>query len=255
MEISSTVKGRYMRFAIISDIHSNLEALYAVISDISKQKVNTILCLGDVVGYGPHPKGCLELVRREASIILKGNHEDCVCYPEDLDKKLNPLAAEGVRFSIKRLNNDDVSFLKTLPMTHVYTEYDLSISHGTFTDPDKWNYIESPEDAQRDLEGITTKICLIGHTHMPFVFGSEQGLYEELVDNFLLKNEKYLINVGSVGQPRDGDCRASYGILDYKDATITYTLRRIFYNIAKTEGAMKALRRPLRLSERLFRGE
>lgn len=246
-----------MKVAIISDIHSNLEALIAVQADIISQSIRQVFCLGDVVGYGPFPRNCLNLTRKISQIILKGNHEDCVCDQTNLKERLNNYAIEGIKFSIKRLTDEDISFINTFPLVKVIQELDLSLGHGSFYEPDKWIYIENPEEARAELQRTLTRICFVGHTHIPYVFGSKKGLYEELPDDLLLdKEEKFLINVGSVGQPRDGDCRASYGILEYKnDGSVRFNLRRVFYNISQTKDAMKKTGLPPWLYERLFRGE
>lgn len=246
-----------MKIAIISDIHSNLEALIAVQLDIISQGISQIFCLGDVVGYGPFPKNCLNLTRKISQIILKGNHEDCVCNQTNLKERLNDYALEGIKFSIKLLTNEEIIFMNTFPLVKVYEDLDLSLSHGSFHEPEKWIYIENPQEAKSELKYTPTRICLIGHTHIPYVFGSEKGLYEELPDDLLLnKDEKFLINVGSVGQPRDGDCRASYGVLEYRsDGLVYFNLRRVFYDISITEEAMKQIGLPVWLYLRLFRGE
>jgi len=244
-----------LKLAILSDIHSNLEALVAVIKDMKNQGVNSAYCLGDVIGYGPFPKTCLSIVRRICKIILKGNHEDCICDQTDLEEKLNDYALEGIRFSIRLLSKKEVNFIKTFSMTKVIKELDLSLSHGSFSDPEKWQYIETPEDAEAELKLIPTRLCMVGHTHIPYVFGNKKGLYDDLPDNLLLdKTEKFLINVGSVGQPRDEDCRASYGILEYKKGEVRFDLRRVAYEISKTARAMKKSGLPKCLYQRLFVG-
>ena len=243
-----------MKMAVISDIHSNLVALQEVIKDIEKHKVDQIHCLGDTLGYGPHPLECLNLVIKICEKVLKGNHEDVVCCPYKEDE-LNPLACKGVQFSRSKLTRDIMCDISRFPIIAEFPEIGFVMCHGSFHKDPMWEYIDSPSKAKKELKHTPQKICLIGHTHSPFVFGSENGLYEYLPDNLELNpNEKYIINVGSVGQPRDGDCRSSYGIFDINDGKVSFSLRRVFYDIGKVEQEVRESGLPLEISERLYSG-
>ena len=245
-----------MKIAIISDIHSNLEALEAVEQDVCNQKVDVIHCLGDIVGYGPFPAECLSLVRSLCKEILKGNHEDSVCDPKKGEEELNDHALEAINFSREKLEKKTIDFLSQLKEKVVLENLEMTLCHGAFTEPSVWKYIDSESLAEKELAKTPTKICVIGHTHNPFVFDSEAGLHEYLPDNLELDlDQKYLINVGSVGQPRDGDCRASYGIFEIKEDKVIFSLQRVFYDISETEKFMKKFKLPPFLSERLFRGD
>ena len=244
-----------MKIAIISDIHSNLAALQAVELDVKSQNVAFVYCLGDIIGYGPFPNECLITVTKLCKKIVKGNHEDSVCNPE-LEKDLNRYALASVRFTREKLNKEEMSFLSNLPAKLIVKWVDMALCHGSYTEPCIWKYIGSEDKARKELENTPTKICVIGHTHNPFVFSNKEGLFEFLPDDLILDNgQKYLVNVGSVGQPRDGDCRASYGIFEFKKHQTIFNLRRIFYDIGQTEQAIKKTDLPIFLSERLFRGE
>ena len=246
-----------MRIGIVSDIHSNFEALRAVCWDMRRQRVKIVYCLGDVVGYGPFPEKCLKIIKKISSRIILGNHDDCACCQVGIERRLNDLALEGIKYSIEKLSLSDVDFFKKLPLQATIKDFDLSLAHASFSNPAGWDYVDSPQKATEELKKTPTRICVIGHTHVSYVFGNKEGLYNELPEKLVLDPEqKFLINVGSVGQPRDGDCRASYGILDYaEDGAIFFYLRQVFYNIEKTKEAMKKNGLPPFLYERLFRGE
>jgi len=247
-----------LKIAIISDIHANLEALQEVLHDIEKKKAGLIFCLGDIVGYGANPRECLILVMCYCAQIIRGNHEEGVIFPKTAKERLNDMAYEGVRYARKILYKKERTFLRTLPKHHVLGGMEITLAHGAYTE--SFKYLDEEEKAFEELKHTPTKFTFVGHTHVPFVFGSDDGLIECLPDNLDLNREqKYLINVGSVGQPRDGDCRASYGLLDINSEagkkTYLFTLNRVFYNIQKTQDAMRKAKLPLALSERLFRGE
>jgi predicted phosphodiesterase len=245
-----------MKIAIISDVHSNLEALERVLADIKQNGAEKIYCLGDIVGYGPYPKECLDLIRNRAEKIVRGNHEESVLDPGKARAELNQSAFIGVQFSRSKLLPTDLDFLNALPTKEIIESEELVLAHGSFSEPSAWNYLSEEEDAEEELLHTPTRICVVGHTHSPFVYDSRDGLKEVLPDNLELnKVLKYIINVGSVGQPRDGDCRASYGLFEFKDGFVYFTLHRVFYDIEKIEKSFRRAALPASLSERLFRGE
>jgi predicted phosphodiesterase len=242
------------KIAIISDIHANLTALEAVLKDAKNQVVDEYWNLGDTVGYGSQPLECINIINKLCSKIIKGNHEDGVCNILS-ERKFSHFALEGVRFSRKKLSKNVIETLSKLPEKIVIKNLNITFCHGSYTEPSIWNYIDSPWTAERELEVIPTRICFVGHTHVPVIFGSKSKVCKILSDgNILDKKQKYIINVGSVGQPRDGDCRASYGIIDIGEE-ITFNLRRIDYDIDKTAKAMQKEYIDSYLYERLFKGE
>lgn len=253
-----------VKLAIFSDVHSNWEAWQAVKSDIIAEKVDQTFCLGDVVGYGPNPQECFTDIKNFAHFILKGNHEASVLNAEE-ESYLNWVARTGVQYSRKHLDADSINAIHSLE-PQMQSVYGIICCHGAITED--YKYIINPEDtvdefkAMAAFTNIPTRICFVGHTHNPFVFGEETGLFGGVHDNMKLRsNQRYIINVGSVGQPRDGDCRASYVILafDLKPSggieNITFNLKRIFYNIQVTADKILAAGLPTRLAERLFVGE
>ena len=230
-----------MKRAIISDIHSNYEALQAVIADLEEQEVEELYSLGDVIGYGPNPRECIDAVMNRATLCILGNHDQGALFdPEGF----NAGAEKAIFWTRGRLEDpagdaDDNArrwdFLGELPRQH--RESGLLFCHGSARNP--LNEYVFPEDIynQRKMEKIFAMVehnCFQGHTHVPGVFTQSLNFFspEELGYQYRLTEEKVLINVGSVGQPRDGDNRACYVILE--DDIVHY--RRIEYDVNRTAG-------------------
>lgn len=224
--------------AIISDIHSNLEALRAVLEDIAAHEVESIYCLGDVIGYGPNPRECLDLTM-EWPVVLMGNHDQAVMFdPTDF----NPIAERATMWTRKQLeapirNREEADlrwdFLGERPLS--FREEGFLYVHGSPSNP--LNEYIFPEDiyTPRKLErifGMVERFCLHGHTHIPGIFTEDMQYYspEEIDYTYELGSQKILCNVGSVGQPRDTDWRACYVLLDGN--TLRY--RRIEYDVETT---------------------
>jgi len=245
-----------MKIAVISDVHSNLTALEAVIKDIESQNIKSIACLGDILGYGPFPVESFEIVKDFCQIILKGNHDEA-CINDMIPFEFTRYAAEGIRFSKDKINDSIKEYMSKLPFTHLIEPLDTILCHGTYREPEKWNYILNKQDAKHEIRHIPHRICLVGHTHIPMVYGSRGYLMDTLPDIIELDpKQKYIINVGSIGQPRDGDCRACYCILDYESiGKVVINFRRIFYNIGLTAKAMKDAEISDYLSDRLYKGK
>lgn len=226
-----------MKRAVISDIHSNIEALHAVLGDISSFNVDQIICLGDIVGYGPNPCECIDLVR-EADVCVLGNHDQGALFdPEGFSKG----AERAIFWTRQRLECEGDTpenvarwdFLCELPRT--YRVNGFQYVHGSARNP-LTEYV-FPEDVynQRKLEkifGMIDRHCFQGHTHVPGVFTESGRFYrpDEVGGHFTLGDEKMMVNVGSVGQPRDGECRACYVLQD--ENNLEY--RRVPYDIDKT---------------------
>lgn len=244
-----------LKIAILSDIHANREALTKVLKDMKGLGITDVYCLGDVVGYGPHPKECLAMVKNLTNTIIAGNHEQAICNPDMNMHMLNHNAQAGVTHALKQLSTDEVAFLSQLPSSLALPDHNIFLVHGSPIEPKTWKYVSTEADAKEALAATTAHLCFIGHTHVPVVFGSINGLFKVLPDVLVLDpNEQYLINVGSVGQPRDGDCRASYGIVEIGENITTFTLRRVFYDIGKTEQEIQEAGLPPFLAERLYSG-
>lgn len=248
-----------MKIAILSDIHGNLVALESVQKDALAQGVDKFYCLGDIVGYGPKPQECWDIIKKICEKIIQGNHEDAVASPY-LEDDLSRYAVEGVRFSRRNVSKETIEEIGKLPTKIFLEELDMVLCHGAFHEPSNWNYVLDAEDAEAQLKISTKRICVLGHSHSPFVYGSKGKLYGELPDTFpLADDERFIINVGSVGQPRDEDCRASYGIFEVKEDNgikkISFTLQRVSYNIDETVKQMDEANISSYLSKRLYEGK
>ncbi len=232
--------------AIISDVHSNIEALLAVLADIEKQGAEEILCLGDVIGYGPDPEACIDLIAKRCRFCLSGNHDYAVLTHAD---RFNPLAEEAVDYTRNVLKPASLSgghkkarwrFLELLPTR--LTEGDLFFVHGSPRD-DRNEYILESDilfgmaDKIRQIFEMTPRLLFVGHTHFPGIIDPEITFRhpEENASVFdLPPDQKAIVNVGSVGQPRDGDNRACYALVD--ENRITY--RRVEYPFRVTMSKM-----------------
>ena len=230
-----------MRRALISDIHGNLEALEAVRADIDVQNIDEILCLGDVVGYSPNPRECLDTVMEIAKVTILGNHDQAVLFDPD---GFNPVALQAVFWTREQLDlststpeqtNRRWDFLGELPQKH--EDRDFLFVHGSVREPT--NEYVFPEDIyntvkMNDCFGRIQRFVFQGHTHIPGIFrtGPDFVAPEEFGYEYPLTDEKMMCNVGSVGQPRDGDPRACYVIIDEEAKLLTY--HRIDYPCDKT---------------------
>lgn len=242
-----------MRYAIIADIHANLAAFDAVLDDTKQRKVNELWCLGDVVGYGPEPHECIELLRRFKFICVAGNHDWGAVGKLDIFE-FNSDAATACRWTAQVLSAEDKAFLEKLPL--IVEKEDFTLVHGSPRDPLR-EYVISLERAQENLTRFATQFCLVGHSHVPLVYrhgkSGDVSFSQIASDSILpLGESRLIINPGSVGQPRDGDPRASYAI--YDGETRQVESYRVSYNIALTQKKMMAYNLPLRLAARLSYG-
>ncbi len=243
-----------MRHAIIADIHSNLEALKAVLDDIERRGgVDEVWCLGDVVGYGPDPEACLALLRGTTDVCVAGNHDWAAAGKIDTSE-FNPEAGAASQWTAEQLSDEERSFLSSLPL--IIEKGDFTLAHGSPREP-IWEYLTSPGAVQENLAHFQTRHCLVGHTHQPLVFACDEtgkcsGRHFLPNDPLEIGEERLIINPGGVGQPRDGDPRASYAIHDSDEGRIR--LYRVMYDIRATQKKMQAHGIPMRLSERLAYG-
>lgn len=201
--------------AIISDIHSNLEATIAVLDEIERRGVNKIICLGDVVGYGANPNECCDILRKVSNSVVLGNHDAGSTGITRLSY-FNKIAAYACVWSARVLTRQNRRWLKTLPITLV-NDTDLVV-HSSPSNPTAWDYILSLEDAIKEFNAFDSHLCFVGHSHVPVTFVKKDNQYDIIhpangeVKFTLDTNAQYIINPGSVGQPRDGDPRASFAI-------------------------------------------
>jgi len=227
--------------ALISDIHGNLEALEAVLGDIDEITVDEIYCLGDIIGYGPNPCECLDLVIKRCKATILGNHDQAALFDPD---GFNPMALQAIYWTRDQMDNGAGSpvainkrwdFLGELPRS--IDEGELKFVHGSPRDPTNEYVFPEYVFDQRKMEilfGLVEQYCFMGHTHIPGVFTTDCEFIspDEFDHQYKLGTSKVLVNVGSVGQPRDDDNRACYVLLDTEEQTVTY--RRIDYDRDKT---------------------
>ena len=203
-----------MRYAIISDIHANKTALKAVLTDAHDFNANEIICLGDILGYGPEPVEALELIYREAHVCLAGNHDDAVSSRFPVED-FTDFAVLSIEKHKKLLTREALNWLRHLPYS--CTKKNFACAHGDFSDPKNFNYILSSDDAIPSWEETKEPLLFVGHTHEPAIFALlEDGTTKQLQaqDFTLEKGVRYIVNPGSVGYPRHGICRSSYCIYD-----------------------------------------
>ncbi len=243
-----------MRYAIIADIHANLAAFRAVLDHIERRGgVEEIWCLGDVVGYGPDPCQCIELLRQYNHVCIAGNH-DWAAIGRAALSEFNPDAAIACRWTAQQLNPEDIKYLESLP--EVIQKEEFTLVHGSPRQP-IWEYLISVGSAKENFAYFQSQFCLIGHSHMPMVFKygeTDTCSFSQFTPNIglALGKSRLIINPGGVGQPRDGDPRASYAI--YDDETGMVRLYRVPYDIGITQTRMVKHNLPIRLVARLSQG-
>lgn len=242
-----------MKYAILGDIHANLEALQAVLQDAEEQGVTHYACTGDVVGYNADPKACLKLVRGLKCQTVQGNHDYYTGCNESMEL-FTPLAQKSIYWTRRQLSLTERKFLRDLPMISDIETF--TIVHSSLSNPNRWNYIFKRNSAESSFRNQFSNVCFFGHTHVPLAFISEsataaidKGFYDALKirDGF-----KYLINVGSVGQPRDRVPDSAYAIYDLDEQTVT--LRRVEYDIATAQKKIRDAGLPFRNALRLALG-
>jgi len=241
-----------MRVLVISDVHSNLTALEAVLADAGSWDI--IWSLGDIVGYGPEPNECIARLSAEKHMAIAGNHDWAVLGKLDLED-FNHDARRAILWTREQLNPLSLAYLQALP--EVLIEGDFTLAHGSPRSP-IWEYLLSPGAAKVSFSYFHTLVCLVGHTHMPVRFRDHlpsnlcQVILPQEGARILLGQEREIINPGGVGQPRDGDSRAAYLLLDSEQRTFEY--RRVGYDIVETQRKMRAAELPKRLIVRLEGG-
>jgi predicted phosphodiesterase len=240
-----------MRIAIFGDIHANLEAFEVVLADAREQGCVSFICLGDVVGYNANPRECLQLVQSLKCPVVKGNHDDYASSDSSLES-FNPLAEVAIQWTRDQLTPSEKAWLGGLPLISKVRGF--TIVHASLDDPGGWGYVLNQLDAAASFSKQSTELCFFGHTHTPRAYIKDSSVVGHPFEKLVLESDKrYFVNVGSVGQPRDGDWRAAYVILDEEKRTIR--LRRLPYDLPKTQGKILAAGLPPRLADRLMFGK
>ncbi|MGN6386503.1 MAG: metallophosphoesterase family protein [Verrucomicrobiota bacterium] len=240
-----------MRYAIIADIHANLEAFQTVLADAKAMNCTHYACLGDVVGYNANPKECLDIVREMGMPVVKGNHDEYCSSENGLDG-FNPHAAEAINWTRDQLTEDDRKWLRELRYIRLVASF--SIVHATLDGPQRWGYVFDKLAAAASFTYQNTSVCFFGHTHVPVAFIRDAVVRGGTYSKFKVEpGKKYFVNVGSVGQPRDGNPKAAYVVYDLDEGSIE--LRRLDYDMATTQQKILAAGLPARLAERLAQGK
>jgi len=241
-----------MRCLVLSDIHSNLNALEAVLADAGS--FDQIWCVGDIIGYGPQPNECIERLRSFPHLCVAGNHDWAATDMLDVSN-FNPDALRACLWTREQLTPRNYAYIAGLPER--FTIGRFTIVHGSPRQP-IWEYITHLSIAAANVARFDTPYCLFGHTHIPAVYSfcgfPQKGneLTPVLNEAMPLRDERLMLNPGGVGQPRDGDPRASYVLLDTEVNTVEY--RRVAYSVQETQELMLSLGLPRRLAARLSLG-
>ena len=217
-------------YAVLGDIHANIDALNAVLDDARAQGVTHFVCVGDVVGYNAAPAACIRAVRDELGCpCVRGNHDHYVSDPGTNLADFHPSAAQVVEWTRSQLAADDVQWLHDLPLQKPVMGFMLV--HATLDKPDHWGYVFENQQADANFSYQYTPLCFHGHTHVPIIYSNEPGgvVHYQPRDFTLELGQRLFINVGSVGQPRDGDPRASYVVYDMAARQIRF--RRVAYDV------------------------
>ncbi len=240
------------RFAILGDIHANFEALQAVLADARQQTVTDFVCVGDIVGYNADPVACLQIVRDELNCpTVRGNHDHYCSHGEEKLDDFQPLAASAIAWARRQLSDADATWLKGLPLSRAVSGF--TIVHSTLDVPERWGYVFDQLDAEPHFTYQKTAVCFHGHTHVPLVFEKRREVTRlPAKDLCLSSGPKYFVNVGSVGQPRDGDPCSSYVIYDMQTRVMVF--RRIAYDVATAMEKIRKAGLPERLALRLAAG-
>jgi predicted phosphodiesterase len=252
--LESALGAGEVRIAIVSDVHANLPAFEAVLRHAeSSGPVDVVWSLGDLVGYGPHPNACADLLRRYDHRAVAGNHDLAACGLMGTEE-FNEAAATAAQWTAEQLSEDARAFL--VGLEKVERDGVFTLVHGSLRWPE-WEYLLSSEQAQAHLELQQTPYSLVGHSHLPMVFEEREGAPPALRaaidgERVELGDQRLILNPGGVGQPRDGDPRAGYALYDTDARSVSY--HRVEYDIAATQQAMEAAGLPRWLSERLRYG-
>lgn len=215
-----------MKVAILSDIHANLEALQAVLAHLDSESCEGIFCLGDVVGYGPDPNECCALLRERGIQTLKGNHDEAAAAEESLAGLLmNPSAMEGILWTRKVLSPENRQWLSALPLVLDMPVLNATLCHANLHNPGGWGYILTHYEAHLTFQKLARRICFYGHSHQPVVItinATGEASASTPVSLQVPEGASYLVNCGSVGQPRDGDPRSCYVLFDTIKETVLF---------------------------------
>lgn len=239
-----------MKYAIISDIHANTEALSICLKEIDRLKVDKVICLGDLVDYCAEPNEAIKLIKDRCDVVILGNHDEAQ-FNYLLSERFSEKAKISSIHTRRVINPEWIEYFRTLPYSH--SENELLFVHASPLNPSAYKYVRDEEAAEQNFAAFDEKICFIGHSHQPLIFESSAEGIRLTEDGKLDPAKKYVVNIGSVGQPRDRDPRIAFGFFD--SSLFEYRQIRTEYDIKSA--AEKIIREglPEVLSRRLFTGD
>ena len=232
-----------MRVAILSDVHANLEALTRALDLIDELRPDSVVCLGDLVGYGPDPGPCVDLIRERCDAVVLGNHDEAVAF----DRGVNVLPREGRKAALlhqKLLTEEQLTWLRGLPL--VLVGRGMTLAHAAPLAPESWPRLNTFHELQAQFSAFETEVCFVGHSHRPAIVADKVGVHR------LRHGHRYLIDVGSVGQPRDHDPRLCFGVFDSEAFTFEHV--RAHYDLERTVIKIREAKLPRSLASRLRQG-
>ncbi|NNE09221.1 MAG: metallophosphoesterase family protein [Gemmatimonadetes bacterium] len=240
-----------MKYAIVSDIHGNLEAFKAALDSIREEECEKLICLGDVIGYGANPVECLELARDQCDVILMGNH-DAAAAGETSTDNFTLRAQLSTEWTRKQLKPEHLDAIRALPYT--WNTSSIFTVHASPYEPKEWHYVLNTAYSDEAFDCFEEFICFVGHSHVPALFSAshEHTGIMEAGELDLSADDRYIVNVGSVGQPRDGDPRLSYCLYDSRRKTIE--ICRVEYDVETASNKILDVGLPDELAKRLFFG-
>ncbi len=243
-----------MRYALLGDIHGNTEALKVVLDSIRVQNIDKIVCLGDVVGYGAEPVACLEMIRALKCDVIAGNHDWAAVGKLNIDC-FNAYAKAAAIWTRDQLSEEQKNWLANLPLTITYEHF--AVAHGTFHQPEAFNYIQTVFDAQQSFEALKklgARLGFLGHSHVPVGFFDTDPITYTLDPDIPIDEElAMIVNAGSVGQPRDENNKSSFAIYDTEAAQVT--INRLDYDIDAAANKIRGVGLPEILAARLYQGK
>jgi diadenosine tetraphosphatase ApaH/serine/threonine PP2A family protein phosphatase len=243
-----------MKVGVFSDVHGNLESLNAVLEELARQGMDRLWCLGDIVGYGANPNECVERVREAAQVVVLGNHDAACTGTEDL-AYFNPNARAAVLWTMDRLTDENKAWLRSLPMSESIN--DTLLVHASPFEPAVWHYVHTrmhAEDLTRSFAATQARVTFVGHSHQQLILVKREEDYFRFLGTslHLEPGYRYLVNVGSTGQPRDRDTRGAFAVYDTEAGTIS--LERVAYDVAAAQRKIRDAGLPPILADRLENG-
>lgn len=239
-----------MLYALISDIHGNLEALTTVMKAIEEFAPDRLICLGDVVGYGANPEECAAIVREKADICLMGNHEAAVIGNLDISY-FTPYARDAALWTREHITEETMHWAAELPLAGRIDTF--TVVHGSLYQPEMFNYVQTIADAEYNFSAMETPLLFLGHSHQPLAFFNTEPMTYTLGPEIELDHsEKTIVNIGSVGQPRDENPNSAFAIFDSTKNTVT--IHRVAYDVETAAQKILASGLPEALAMRLAAG-